>query len=163
MSEHYEARRDYYAPPVPNVKPGLGEWRFYRDGVEITLDEYTAAMEAAKQPVRIVDALAAKAREALPDVPVFVHGAPVSELRDAIAIRIDPYDEVGPNSALLRADEVLAMPEMQAVRKALFDMGYVIGMEMHPPIPTARQLRTLLESFKLTPTVAAWVLEGGEQ
>jgi len=47
---HYEARREVYPPPPGlNIKPGFGPVQYYCDGVEITLEEYTAGIAAHRR------------------------------------------------------------------------------------------------------------------
>jgi len=76
------------------------------------------------------------------------------QLRDAIAF--DGLDDVRVNYMAYcyggsfdkrkAADAVLAMPELQAIRKALRDMAHEADLE--------------LEDYDLPPSVVAWVMEG---
>jgi len=65
------------------------------------------------------------------------------QLRDAIADEIHTSSITAAN---LSADAVLAMPELQAIRKALRDMAHEADLE--------------LEDYDLPPSVVAWVMEG---
>ena len=90
----------------------------------------------------------------------------MSELRDAIAF--DALDDVdvdcmahcygGTYDKREAADAVLAMPEMQSIRKALRDMCASIDFAHGEPLRHGDEDR--LASYGLPASVIAWVLEG---
>lgn len=85
----------------------------------------------------------------------------MSELRDAIAF--DALDDVRVNCMAYfdkreAADAVLAMPEMQSIRKALRDMCASIDFAHGEPLRHGDEDR--LASYGLPASVIAWVLEG---
>jgi hypothetical protein len=71
----------------------------------------------------------------------------VSTFRDDIAVRCAAKSGLSPWN---KADAVLAMPEMQAIRKAL---RHVASLHINP--------RSYLAAFGLPESVIAWVMDGG--
>ena len=72
----------------------------------------------------------------------------MSELRDAIAGVLPMH------VARREANAVLAMPELQAIRKALYRLATDASDELHPNVAE------WLALYDLPPSVVAWVLSG---
>jgi hypothetical protein len=102
----------------------------------------------------------------------------VSEFRDAIAKSIEddwevevetvhPHDDA-PYAlvAILAtpdelADSLLAMPEMQAIRKALIRATYNAALWSYPAAPEPPMATYMRERCELPESVIAWVLDEG--
>lgn len=86
-----------------------------------------------------------------------------TEFRDAIAYEVRDdlphcFDYLEPGDYASCADAVLAMPELQAIRQALYNMALTIHGEYGGSYePVAKFLDECLQPF---PAVVAWVMEG---
>ena len=80
----------------------------------------------------------------------------MTEFRDAIAYTLlDSW----PNT--YTADAVLAMPEMQAIRKALIHATYNAARHAYPAAPEPPMATYMRERCELPDSVIAWVLDEG--
>ena len=84
----------------------------------------------------------------------------MSEFRDAIAAALaQPY--CANAVSFYEASSVLAMPEMQAIRKALLHATYNAARHAYPAAPEPPMATYMRERCELPDSVIAWVLDEG--